>query len=122
MIRFPSELSGKYDQALKIFDLVIEKYPENGFFYNNRGFIKYKFEQYEAALADVNLSIELSPVNSYAYKNRALIYLSTNQKAKACEDLLYSKSLGYTLDYDKEVINLLIDHCLNVNQKAVKKD
>jgi len=114
--------SGKYEQALKIYDSVIELYPEVGLLYNNRGFLKYKFDRFEDALKDVNYSIELAPANSYAYKNRALIYLSTNQKEKACEDLLYAKSLGYTLDYDDEVIELLIEHCLKVNQKIDKKE
>lgn len=114
--------SGKFEQALDIFNLAIEKFPDLSMLYNNRGFVKYKFGQFQEALNDINYSIELSPANSYAYKNRALIYLSTNQKEKACEDLLTAKSQGYTLDYDNEVILLLIDHCLEVNKKISSKD
>ena len=43
-------------------------------------------------------------------------------KDKACKDLMYSKSLGYGLDYDDEVINLLIENCFEVNIKAGEKD
>ncbi len=114
--------SGKFEQALKIFNLVIDRDPDIGLFYNNRGFIKFKFGQYEEALIDINHAIKLSPANSYAYKNRALIYLSTNQNKKACDDLHRAKSLGYTLDYDDEVINLLIENCLKVNQKIRDKE
>ena len=114
--------SGKYENALAILNHVIEQFPEVGYVYNNRGFIKYKFNQFEEALEDIDHSIELSPANSYAYKNRALIYLATGHKEKACNDLQYAKSLKYTLDYDDEVINLLIDHCLEVNRKIGPKD
>jgi tetratricopeptide (TPR) repeat protein len=114
--------SGKYEQALNIFDLVIEKYPDVGLLYNNRGFVKFQISLIEEALDDINYSIELYPVNSYAFKNRALIYLSIEEKDKACEDLMYAKSLGYTLDYDDEVINLLIKNCLEVNKKVGDKD
>ena len=114
--------SGKFEQALRLFDKVIEGDPEVGFVYNNRGFAKFQLNLIEEALEDVNYSIELSPVNSYAYKNRALIYLSLDQKEKACDDLMRSKSLGYTLDYNDEVINLLIENCLEVNKKAGEKN
>lgn len=114
--------SGKYQQALDILDFVIEKDSTLGFVYNNRGFVKYKLEQFDEALADINHAIELSPANAYAYKNRALVYLSTNQKEQACEDLLFAKSLNYTLDYDNEVLDLLMDNCLNVNEKKGRKD
>ena len=119
---FLASKSGKFAQALEILDSVIESNPDVGLLYNNRGFVKYKFERFDDALADINYAIKLSPVNSYAYKNRALIYLAINQKGKACEDLLFSKSLGYTLDYDDEVINLLIENCLEVNKKVDKKN
>jgi hypothetical protein len=40
-----------------------------------------------------------------------------NKNEAACEDLQMAKKLGYSTEYDDEVIKMLFEKCLSVNQK-----
>lgn len=116
-IGFVALNSGKYEQAINIYSEQIKKDDSFSYMYSNRGFAKFNMGDKEGALEDFNTSIELNPINSFAYKNRAILYLDLGKNEEACADLNKAKSLGYTTQYDDEVIKLLFEKCLQVNQK-----
>lgn len=116
-IGFVALSSGKYEQAINIYSEQIKKDDSYGYMFSNRGFARFNTGDKEGALEDFNKSIELNPINSFAYKNRAILYFDLEKNEEACADLNKAKSLGYTTQYDDEVIKLLFEKCLPVNQK-----
>lgn len=119
-IGFVALNKGKFKQAINIYNEQIKKNPNYSYMYSNRGFAKFQMGDHEEAIEDLDMAIELDPINSFAYKNRAIIYLDLGKNELACEDLQKAKDLGYTTEYNDEVIKLLFDKCLNVNRKPSK--
>lgn len=116
-IGFVALNAGKYQKAINIFDEQIKKNRKFSSMYNNRGFAKYKLGKNKEAIKDINYAIELNSLNSFAFKNRAIINFLMNKNEAACEDLQMAKKLGYSTEYDDEVIKMLFEKCLSVNQK-----
>lgn len=116
-IGFVALNSGKFQKAINIYNDQIKKNPTHSYMFSNRGFAKHQLGDSEAAMEDINQAIELDPINSFAYKNRAIINFDLEKATEACEDLKKAKSLGYTTQYDDEVIKMLFEKCLEVNQK-----
>lgn len=119
-IGFVALNKGKFNQAIKIYDEQIDKNPDYGYMYSNRGFAKFQMGKKEAAIEDLDKAISLDPINSFAYKNRAIIYFDMGKDELACEDLHKAKALGYTTEYNDEVIKMLFDNCLIINKKPSK--
>ncbi|MEM6299906.1 MAG: tetratricopeptide repeat protein, partial [Bacteroidota bacterium] len=67
--------------------------------YNNRGYSKYKLNNYDEALKDVNQSLKVWGENSYAYRNKALILLAMNREEEACESFQKALQLNYIEQY-----------------------
>ena len=109
--------AGKYQKAINIYDDQIKKEGNHSSMFNNRGFAKFKLGQQEEAIEDINYAIELNPLNSFAFKNRAIVNFVLGKNEAACEDLQAAKKLGYSTEYDGEVIKMLFEKCLNVNRK-----
>lgn len=101
-----------YKESLKYFNKCFSLTQDpNAYLYNNRGYVKYKLNDFDGALKDINTSIKLFSSNSYAYRNRALIYIDQGKTEKACEDLNKAIELGFTRIHGDEVLNLYNKLC-----------
>ena len=104
-----NDFSGAIEDYNKYIEL--NRYNNNAFAFNNRGFAKFKLNDFAGAMTDVEESIKFDPKNSYAYKNRALIYIATDSLELACEDLHTAINLGYSGEFDNEVNEMLDGYC-----------
>jgi tetratricopeptide (TPR) repeat protein len=102
---------GRYQKALDINNMLIDRFGKDARTLNNRGYCKYKLGDLEGALEDINNSLGVAPNNSYAYRNRALVYLDQKKKEDACRDLQKARALGFEKDYGNEVNELLAKYC-----------
>ncbi len=121
-IGFTHLQAGEYTRALSIYNDAIFHHPNRAFLYSNRALLYHQLGMTERAVADIEHSLNIQTANSYALYVRALIHFSLGEKDEACNDLFKSKDLGYTLEYGPEVTDLLMEHCIHVNQKRVKGD
>jgi len=113
--------SGRYEKALDIYNRCLKSNGPDALVYSNLGFCKYKLGRLTGALQDLNEAIGLDEENAFAYKNRALVHLALGKKELACDDLFSSRANGYSKKYDSEVIQLLGEHCFQVNVKPTSK-
>lgn len=81
-----SARQGDYQQAIELFDLLIELHPTNASHYNNRGLIHFQNGYSEAALADYDRAIELNPGLAKVYNNRANCYAALGALEAAIQD------------------------------------
>ncbi|BDS10802.1 tetratricopeptide repeat protein [Aureispira anguillae] len=104
-----------FEKIIRLISKVDGKEHEDwlAYTYNNIGFAQSKIGKNTLALKYINQSIDMLDTNPYAYKNRALVYLNLNEKAKACNDLVRSKQLGFTKLYGNEVNELIKKNCVN---------
>jgi tetratricopeptide (TPR) repeat protein len=109
------EKIGKFQAAIDDYNTYLDLSPDgdHAFAYNNRGYAKYRLNDYEGAMTDILESIRLNPDNSFVYKNRALIYLELDSLKLACQDLELAKSLDFTEDYGLEVETLIEEFCVS---------
>ncbi len=70
---------------------VINRYPDRGIPYNERGQAYYLNNNFDASFLDVNKAIEFNPTLDLAYTNRGNIYLKRNQANEAIAD--FTKAL-----------------------------
>lgn len=110
---YVKEANEDYKGALADYNLFIKMNidGDNAFALNNRGFVKYKMDNFEEALADINNSLQFDPTNSYAYKNRALIYIALDSIDVACANLSKAIELGYTTNFDDSAQRLFYEYC-----------
>ncbi|MEL6638006.1 MAG: tetratricopeptide repeat protein [Bacteroidota bacterium] len=109
--------TGDYSRALSIYNDAIHRHPNRAFLYSNRALIFHRLGLNERALADINHSLGVESANAYARYVRAIIQLAQGESDAACTDLFRARDLGYTLDYGPEVVDLLMEHCIQANQK-----
>ncbi len=107
------EKIGNYQEAINDYNMYLDlnKNGDNAFAYSNRGYAKYKLNNFDGAMQDIQESIRLNPDNSFVYKNRALIYISLDSLDQACQDLEYANALGFSEDYGTEVNDLIRKFC-----------
>lgn len=91
--------------------IAMNKEGNNAFALNNRGFVKYKMDNYTEALNDVNASLLIDKKNAYAFKNRALIYFTIDSLQAACKDLERASELGYPTNTKNEDLQPLYEFC-----------
>ena len=103
------DFQGAIDDYNKFLDLNID--GDNAFAFNNRGYAKYKLNDYVGAMDDIQESIRLNPDNSFVYKNRALIYIGLDSLSVACQDLEKANILGFSDEYGPEVNDLITKFC-----------
>ncbi len=110
---YVSEKIGDYQGALNDYNryLDLNKNGDNAFAYSNRGYAKYKLNDFDGAMEDIQESIRLNPDNAFVYKNRALIYMSLDSMNLACQDLEHANTLGFSEDYGTEVNDLIRKFC-----------
>jgi tetratricopeptide (TPR) repeat protein len=105
--------SGDYRGAIGDYNRFIELSPEgdHSFALNNRGYCRFRLDDFEGALEDISNSVSLNMSNSYAYRNRALVYIAMENPELACDDLETALALGFTKSYGGEVQELLEQYC-----------
>jgi tetratricopeptide (TPR) repeat protein len=72
--------------ALKGFNHLINRHPDNAADYNNRGLVYFQSGQLALALADYNYAIALEPNLANVYNNRANYYAALGELTLAIED------------------------------------
>jgi tetratricopeptide (TPR) repeat protein len=72
--------------ALKGFNHLIDRQPDNAADYNNRGLVYFQSGQLAMALADYNYAIDLEPNLANVYNNRANYYAALGELTLAIED------------------------------------
>ncbi|MDX8044400.1 tetratricopeptide repeat protein [Gracilibacillus sp. S3-1-1] len=74
---------GKFDEAANYIEERLEKYPEDPYLYNEKGYMLNMQEQYEEALKALDEAIELDDKLDNAYTNQALSYNELGEYEKA---------------------------------------
>jgi tetratricopeptide (TPR) repeat protein len=72
--------------ALRGFNHLIDRHPDNAADYNNRGLVYFQSGQLALALADYNYAIALEPNLANVYNNRANYYAALGELTLAIED------------------------------------
>lgn len=85
--------SGKYGEARKIYDRILNRNPHNPKVLYNRGITYIKLKQYNEALTDLNNSLALSPNDPVTLYSRGNTYLELRKYDKAIVD--YTQSLKF---------------------------
>lgn len=107
----------KFDEALKLFNELLNEFPENADYWSERGVIFFHMQKKNEALADMNKALELQPTKSYRYSSRAYILGHFGQTKAAIAD--YQKAIE--LDPDDAIAhnNLgLLEEQLGYKEKA----
>ncbi len=78
---------GKYINAMKDLNFVIDNYPLYTDAYDERGIIYFKKGMYDSAIADFNQAIKNSPNDNKAVINRAQTYIAMGKLYEAENDL-----------------------------------
>lgn len=77
---------GDHVQAIGILDQLVNLYPDNATYYNNRGLLHFQNGQLERALADYDTAIYLNPKLANVYNNRANYYCTQSRLQEAIAD------------------------------------
>lgn len=81
-----SAKQGRYEDAIALFDQLIEQDPNSASHYSNRGLMHFHNGQLERALADYNQAIQLDPQLAKVYNNRANCYAALGNRDAAIAD------------------------------------
>ena len=93
--------------TLTLFSDVIDKYPETGIAYNNRGNVRRDQNDVQGAMEDYNKAIELNYDD--AYNNRGILRNRMNDYKNAIEDFnraVHGKSGGEIAYYNRGIAKL----------------
>ena len=105
---------GQKEDALKDFDTIIEREPNNLELYANRAFAKFRIGQAENALKDFDLIIERAPNNADFYASRASLKDNIGDTEGALED--------YTRAYELDPNDNWSELMENVRHKLKNKE
>lgn len=90
--RYPMMLAGLMDnsgrskEGISLLDDIITSYPDYGFAYYRRGWIKDHNGDIDGAIEDYSMAITLSPDYAYTYMNRGVLWQLKNEKDEAKKD------------------------------------
>ena len=84
----------EYEKALKAFEQILEKDPNFGRAYLEKGFVYLKLHNYPQAIASFNRAEELLPEQAELYFNRAQSYLALNDQDTQKAEADFSKGLS----------------------------
>jgi len=83
-----------------------------------RGLLYHKLGESEKGIQDLKEALEMDKNNSYAMKNLGIIYLDQKKYNEACQLFEKAKNLKYTLVYDEDDLdNLLENACNNIESE-----
>ena len=126
-----------YDQAIDYFTNQIRANPNQGEWYNRRGFVWKEKGEYDIAIADFNEAIRLNPGNEVAWNNRGTAWDDRKEYDKAIADYneairldpKYTTALnnrgsawGNKKDYDKAIADYNEAVRLDPNSARAFKD
>jgi tetratricopeptide (TPR) repeat protein/S1-C subfamily serine protease len=92
----------QYQDAIAIFDSLINIKPE-AYAYYNRGIAKYELDQKQAAITDYDRAIAINPNFSQAYYNRGSTKSELDQKQAAITD--YDRAIAINPNYSQAYYN-----------------
>lgn len=106
---------GRYEEAIKDLDRVIESTPQFAFIWLRRGEACLMLRNYESALADFDHAANLMSQKDWCFYNRALTYLALNQPDTAKSNLDHAIRLAQQKykdnpDNHRNTFNLAIYH------------
>jgi Flp pilus assembly protein TadD len=107
---FSLTYANRLPEAKASYQKAIDLAQDFPYAWDNLGYIYYLENNYDEALKLINHSIALDASNSWAFKNRALVYLAQHKSEAARQDLLHAAQLGYAVEYDNDVDELLQTH------------
>lgn len=101
--------SGKYAEAVKFVDMMIEKNGDSSFYQYVKGYLCQNLKQYDNAIAAYKKAIELKPDYAEAYSNLGLCYcqqaLDFSENAKAdIDDPKYKEEQAKIKKYYEEAL------------------
>lgn len=95
--------SGKFEEAVKNFDIVLEMDPENIDALYFKGNAEYKLGRLDDAIADYSSILQKDEQYYKAYNKRAFCYAQKKDYKKAIED--YSKAIVINPDLSSAIVN-----------------
>ena len=81
--------SGDFLKAIKLWDEILERFPNNAAAFSNRGNVRLALGDPDGAIADQNMAINLLPEELDSYLNRGVAEEALNHMQKAEEDYLF---------------------------------
>lgn len=78
---------GKFEEAVKEFNLIIKENPTDASAYTNRGLTYERWDKIDLAVQDYSTAIAMNPKNASALNNRAALYADTGEFERAIADL-----------------------------------
>lgn len=84
-----------------------------------RGLLYHKLGESEKGISDLKEALKMDKNNSYAMKNLGIIYLDQKKYNKACELFEKAKELDYTLDFDENDLDALLESACNNVQPEI---
>lgn len=84
----------EYEKALKAFEQILEKDPNFGRAYLEKGLAYFKLHDYPKAIESFNRAEEMLPEQAELYFNRAQCYLAQNQKDTQKAEADFSRGLS----------------------------
>lgn len=79
--------SGKYQEAIKDFDMAVKLNPQFVEAYDSLGNAYFKLGNYQEAIKNFSMAIELAPQDADFYYNRGIAYRKTGNYQQAAHDL-----------------------------------
>ncbi|CAD0001184.1 tetratricopeptide repeat protein [Flavobacterium salmonis] len=122
---------GEYDKAMENIEIAFKKEKtiiDHSSDYGGRdlkttrGLLYHKLGESEKGIKDLKEALEMDKNNSYAMKNLGIIYLEQNKYNEACQLFTKAKELNYTLMFDENDLDLLLESaCNNIQREIVQK-
>ena len=107
----------EYENAIKIFEKLLDSNYSNDSVYNNLGIaLKNKKKLFKCFLKQFKLSLELNPKNHLSFFNLGNIYLELNENSKA--EMNFKNCLKINKKYTPALLNL---STLYFNKKELEK-
>lgn len=120
---------GEYEKAMNNINLAFEN--ENAIIKGSlghsgrdlrttRGLLYHKLGESEKGIKDLKEALEINKDNAYAMKNLGIIYLDQKKYEDACTLFQKAKELDYTLTYDENDLDALLQSaCNNIETEIV---
>lgn len=107
----------KRDELIRELNLAIEQFPEESYFYSERGMAKVLNYNYQAALGDFTKAIQMDETNEANYRNRGLCFHNMKKYQLALND--YTKSINvlvtkYKASENDEALKKLLGQTINL--------
>jgi tetratricopeptide (TPR) repeat protein len=104
---------GDYEKAIELNTnaIALTKEDDACYYYNNRGYEKYKLNNFTGAMEDMNKALEIDSTNSYIHRNKALVYIALQDMASACAELNKAIEKGFNKMYGTEANDLKNKYC-----------